>query len=51
VRDGRFLYGGLQWSPDALNREGFTLQFMGSGGLYRYRSGALNNEWVIGAEE
>jgi hypothetical protein len=50
-RDGRFLYGGLQWSPGGLNREGFTLQLMGSGGQYRYRSGALNNDWVIGTEE
>lgn len=30
---------------------GFTLQLLGSGGQYRYRSGALNNDWVIGAEE
>src|SRR5664279_6609119 len=50
-RDGRFMHGGLLWSPGGLDREGFTLQLMASGGLYRYRSGALNNDWVIGAEE
>ena len=33
-RDGRFLYGGLQWSPDGLNREGFTLQLLGSGSRF-----------------
>ena len=40
-RDGRFLYGGLLWSPGGLENEGFTLQGFGSGGIYRYRSGAL----------
>ena len=50
-RDGRFMHGCLLWSPGGLDREGFTLQLIGSGGLYRYRSGALNNAWVTGAEE
>src|SRR5450631_4884586 len=50
-RDGRFMHGGLLWSPGGLDREGFTLQLMASGGLYRYRSGALINDWVVGAEE
>ena len=50
-RDGRFMHGGLLWSPGGLDHEGFTLQLLASGGLYRYRSGALNNAWVIGAEE
>ena len=50
-RDGRFMHGGLLWSPGGLDREGFTLQLIGSGGLYRYRSGALNNAWVTGTEE
>ena len=50
-RDGRFMHGGLLWSPGGLDREGFTFQLVASGGLYRYRSGALNNAWVIGAEE
>jgi Cellulose biosynthesis protein BcsS len=50
-RDGRFMHRGLLWSPGGLDREGFTLQLIGSGGLYRYRSGALKNAWVTGAEE
>ena len=50
-RDGRFVHGGVLWSPGGLDREGFTLKAMVSGGLYRYRSGALGNAWVIGTEE
>ncbi len=50
-RDGRFMHGGLLWSPGGLDREGFTLQAMISGGLYRYRSGAVNDAWVTGTEE
>ncbi len=50
-RDGRFMHGGLLWSPDGLDREGFTLKAMVSGGLYRYQSGALGNAWVTGTEE
>ncbi len=50
-RDGRFVHGGLLWSPGGLDRDGFTAKLMASGGLYRYRSGALGNDWVIGTEE
>ena len=50
-RDGRFLHGGLLWSPGGLERDGFTVKLMASGGLYRYRSGALDNAWVTGTEE
>jgi hypothetical protein len=50
-RDGRFMHGGLLWSPGGLDREGFTLRAMISGGLYRYHSGALNDAWVTGTEE
>ncbi len=50
-RDGHFLHGGLLWSPDGIDREGFTLQALISGGTYRYQSGALNNAQVIGTEE
>jgi outer membrane receptor protein involved in Fe transport len=39
------------WSPDELEREGFTLKAMISGGRYRYTSGALNNAWVTGTDE
>lgn len=49
-RDGRFLYGGLLWSPAGLDREGFTLQLLGSGGRNRYNSGALGNATVTGTE-
>ena len=35
-RDGQFLHGGLLWSPGGLDREGFTLKAMISGGRYRY---------------
>jgi hypothetical protein len=51
-RDGQFMHGGLLWSPAGLEREGFTLEAMGlSGGRYSYRSGALDNAWVTGADE
>ena len=30
-RDGRFMHGGLLWSPGGLDREGFTLQLMAFG--------------------
>ncbi len=50
-RDGRFAHGGLLWSPGGLDREGFTGKLIASGGVYRYRSGALDNAWVIGTEE
>ncbi len=50
-RDGQFMHGGLLWSPGGLDREGFTLKAMISGGRYRYVSGAFNNAWVIGTDE
>jgi len=50
-RDGQFLHGGLLWSPHGLDREGFTLKAMISGGRYRYMSGTLNNAWVTGTEQ
>ena len=50
-RDGQFMHGGLLWSPEGLDRDGFTLKAMISGGQYRYASGALNNAWVTGTEE
>ena len=50
-RDGRFMHGGLLWSPGGIDREGFTLEAMVSGGTYRYASSALNNALVIGADE
>ncbi len=50
-RDGQFMHGGLLWSPEGLDRDGFTLKATISGGRYRYVSGALNNSWVTGTEE
>ena len=49
-RNGDFAYGGLLWSANGLDREGFTLKTVMSGGLYRYNSGALGNVDVIGRE-
>lgn len=49
-RSGVFAHGGLLWSPEGLDREGFTLKAALSGGSYRYTSGALGNATVIGRE-
>lgn len=50
-RDGAFTHSGLLWSLNRLDREGFTLKTMISGGRYRYQSGALTGTGVTGAEE
>lgn len=50
-RDGAFAHGGLLWSPGGVDREGFTLKAMISGGQYRYISGALGNARIAGTEE
>jgi hypothetical protein len=39
-RHGGFLHGGILWSPDGLDREGFTLKVLFAGGGYGYRSGS-----------
>jgi hypothetical protein len=39
---GSFLYGGALWSPNGLDRGGFTLKALISGGTYSYVSGALD---------
>jgi Cellulose biosynthesis protein BcsS len=49
-RNGDFAYGGLLWSPGGLDREGFTLKAVMSGGLYRYDSGGLGGAQVTGRE-
>jgi hypothetical protein len=41
-RGGDFVHGGLLWSPDGLQRDGFTLKLMLGSGTYRYRSGAID---------
>ncbi|HEU5017085.1 MAG TPA: cellulose biosynthesis protein BcsS [Pseudolabrys sp.] len=48
--NGVFLYGGFLWSPRGLDEAGFTVKILSSGGLYRYRSGALGGARVIGVE-
>ena len=47
-RHGNFLYGGALWSPGGLDREGFTLKTIISGGPYNYLSNALGE--VTGRE-
>lgn len=49
-RHGSFLYGGTIWSPGGLDREGFTLKALISGGTYDYLSGALGGARVNGRE-
>ena len=49
-RHGTFLHGGLLWSPGGLDRKGFTLKTVISGGTYNYRSGALASQQVKGRE-
>jgi Cellulose biosynthesis protein BcsS len=49
-RNGDFAYGGLLWSPDGLDNNGFTLKAVMSGGFYRYNSGALGDVQVTGRE-
>lgn len=39
-RNGGFLHGGFVWSPDGLDREGFTAKLMAGTGSYAYRMGA-----------
>lgn len=49
-RHGLFLHGGLLWSPDGLDRDGFALKYLIGGGQYRYVSGALGNADVTGQQ-
>lgn len=48
--NGAFAHGGLLWSPDGLDRDGFTFKALISGGGYRYHAGDLGNARVDGAE-
>ena len=41
-RFGAFMHGGALWSPDGVNREGFTLKVLMAGGAYRYLSGTTD---------
>ena len=49
-RHGGFGHTGVVWSPKGLDREGFALKMMFGGGVYNYRSGALNNTSVTGRQ-
>ncbi|HEX5507224.1 MAG TPA: cellulose biosynthesis protein BcsS, partial [Pseudolabrys sp.] len=49
-RDGAFAYGGLLWSPDGLDQEGFTFKGLLAAGAYRYNSGAFGGAQVTGIE-
>jgi len=39
---GGFAHGGVLWSPDGLDREGFTLKVLLAGGTYYYDAGTTN---------
>ena len=45
-----FAHGGLLWSPAGLYNEGFTLKLLVNGGVYGYRSGALNDTNILGRQ-
>lgn len=47
---GVFFHGGLVASPGGLGQEGFTLKLLSSGGVYRYRAGALGGAEVLGVQ-
>jgi hypothetical protein len=47
---GWFAHKGTLWSPGGLEKEGFTLKLLLGTGLYRYNSGALADETVVGAQ-
>ncbi len=49
-RHGAFTHAGVVWSPQGLDREGFALKLVFGGGAYGYRSGALNDAYVIGRQ-
>jgi hypothetical protein len=45
-RHGVFAHSGLLWSPDGLERAGFTLKVLAGSGLYTFWSGALKTNVV-----
>ena len=49
-RNGGFLHGGVLWSPEGLEHDGFALKAMFGGGIYHYISGALGNADVMGRQ-
>jgi hypothetical protein len=49
-RHGSFSYGGVLWSPDGIDRGGFTFKALIGAGSYQYRSGALGDVQVTGSQ-
>lgn len=49
-RHGSFSFGGMLWSPDGLDRGGFTFKMLIGAGSYQYRSGALDDATVTGTQ-
>jgi Cellulose biosynthesis protein BcsS len=41
-RNSGSIYGGLQWAPNGINNNGFTLKLLLAEGFYRYRSGSTD---------
>jgi len=46
-RNGGFVHGGVVWSPDGLDRPGFTFKLLVAGGRYQYRSGTVD---IVGTQ-
>ena len=49
-RNGAFAYSGLLLAPGGFEEDGFMLKLLAGGGVYRYISGGLGGETVIGGE-
>ncbi len=49
-RNGVFLHGGFMAAPGNIDVDGLLLKVLIGGGLYRYNSGNLGGQQVIGAE-
>jgi hypothetical protein len=43
-RHGGSVHGGLLWSPEGLDHEGFTFKLLSGAGVYRFHSGALGTD-------
>jgi Cellulose biosynthesis protein BcsS len=49
-RHGTFLYGGGNWSPGGLDRDGFTLKVLFDTGGYHFGSGTFQGQTINGRE-
>jgi hypothetical protein len=49
-RNGAFTHSGLLFAPGGFEQDGFMLKLLIGGGVYRYNSGSLGGERVIGVE-